>query len=285
MKAMARAMMTLATASVLAGACGTNAPTYFPGSSTLEVDGSGTEVIQTLQLPFRPPTTSEEQARQKLSGELGYEVPWLREDRVHVEIRFTITGLPDADRDNDKDPTNDKGSFSLNVDGASEFVRYDAAAVAAAFEAADLDVPAIHGLYQVLPPVDGRRLGAGDVYQNTVREDDLREMALDLDAMGRWMAPNFPAVLLYRSEKDPNDLHAEYQLLPPDPANSGAPTSTTKVIRPALWELTLRFNANHAMRCEFLVRVRDDEGRLWEDGQNLFMPAPTTYAPALETAP
>jgi hypothetical protein len=265
-----KAMLTLtgASAFIFMGACGTNSPAYYPGATTLDLDGSGTEVKETLQIPFRVPTAAEEQARQKLSGEVGYEVPWLREDRVHVELRFTITNL-------DTDP----GSFALNIDGASEFARYDSDAVAAAFVAADMDAPAIHGVYQVLPPVNGQ-LAPGEVYQNAVREDDFREMALDLDALGRWMAPNFPAVLLYRSETDPTDKHGEYQGLPTDP-KTGAPTSIAKLIRPALWEVTPRFNSNRKMRCEFLVRVRDDDGRLWEDGENQFLPTPPTYAPMI----
>jgi hypothetical protein len=282
MNSTSKALFALAAASASAfifmGACGTNEPAYYPGATVLEVDGSGTEAKETLQVSFRTPTASEEQARQKLSGEVGYEVPWLRADRVHVELRFTITNM-----DKDTDERKGSGSFSLNIDGASEFARYDSDAVAAAFEAADMDAPAIHGVYQVLPPVNGQ-LGPGEVYQSAVREDDFREMALDLDALGRWMAPNFPAVLLYRSETDPIDKHAEYQTLPADP-KTGAPTAVTKFIRPALWEVTPRFNSNRAMRCEFLVRVRDDDGRLWEDGQNLFMPAPPTYAPTIAAEP
>jgi len=245
-----------AALAVAAAACTAHEPTYFPGAAALEVDGQGTEAKQTLQLAFRPPTQSEESERQKLTSQLGYEVPWLREDRVHVEMLFTITNLGDRE-----------ASFALNIDGASEFVRYDEDAVAAAFEAEDEDAPIAHGLHQVPPPVNGQLLAPGEVYRGTVREDDFREMALDLDAMGRWMAPNFPAVLLYRSETDPADARGEYTTTPPN------------LIRPALWEVTPRFNSSQAMRCEFLVRVRDDDRRLWEDGETQFMPSPTTYAP------
>jgi hypothetical protein len=81
------------------------------------------------------------------------------------------------------------------------------------------------------------------------------------------MAPNFPAVLLYRSETDRGDSKGEYATTPPD------------LIRPALWEVTPRFNSSQAMRCEFLVRVRDEDQRLWEDGETQLMPSPATYAP------
>ena len=246
----------LALASLLGAGCGAGTPTYFPGQAPLEVAGDGTEAKQTLTLVFRTPTSSEESDRQKLTAALGYEVPWLREDRLHVELLFTVTNLGDR-----------AASFSLNIDGASEFARYDEDAVAAAFVAEMQDAPAGHGLYQAPPPVNGQLLAPGEVYTSTVREDDFREMALDLDALGRWMAPNFPAVLLYRSETDPNDLKGEYQMTP------------TGLIRPALWEITPRFNSTVAMRCELVVRVRDDDQRLWENGETPFMPNPTTYAP------
>jgi hypothetical protein len=53
------------------------------------------------------------------------------------------------------------------------------------------------------------------------------------------------------------------------------------LIRPALWEITPRFNANQHMTCQFLVRVRDDDQRLWEDGASDFAPNPTAFAPAV----
>lgn len=240
----------------------TNDPSYFPGPASLEVDGQGMEAKQTLPLFFRTPSASEETARQNLSSQVGYDVPWLREDRVHIELRYTITApITNAT----------EASFLLNVDGASEFVRFDEDAVAAAFVAADMDAPSPRGLFQVRPPAQA--LAPGQVLQGVILEDDFREMELDLDAMGRWMAPNFPAVLLYRSDASGAQTAAtnavEYATTPPG------------LIRPALWEITPRFNSTQPMRCDFLVRVRDDDGRLWENGDAQFMPAPTTYTPTI----
>jgi len=249
----------MAVAFVLGAGC-MNDPAYFPGPASLEVDGQGTEAKQTLQLVFRTPAASEETARENLSAQLGYEVPWLREDRVHLELLYTVTNLGDTE-----------ASFLLNVDGASEFVRFDEDAVAAAFVAANMKAPSPRGLFQVRPPAQA--LAPGQILQGTILEDDFREMELDLDAMGRWMAPNFPAVLLYRSDANgaqtvtTNAL--EYATTPPN------------LIRPALWEITPRFNSTQPMRCDFLVRVRDDDGRLWENGDAQFMPTPTTYTPAI----
>jgi len=248
-----------AVACALVAGC-MNDPSYFPGPASLEVDGKGMEAKQTLSLFFRTPSASEQSSLDNLSSQRGYPVPWLREDRVHIELRYTITNLDDTE-----------ASFLLNVDGASEFARYDEDAVAAAFVAADMDAPSPRGLFQVRPPAQA--LAPQQVLQGAILEDDFREMELDLDAMGRWMAPNFPAVLLYRSDAGGAQTAAtnavEYATTPPD------------LIRPALWEITPRFNSTQHMRCDFLVRVRDDEGRLWENGDAQFMPAPTTYTPTI----
>jgi hypothetical protein len=236
------------------GGCGINEPTYFPGT-ILQVDGTGTGAKGTVPLRFRAPNDAERMELQTLTDQLGYDVPSLREDRVHVEVRYTIRNLGDRE-----------GMFSLFVDGASEFTRFDFDAVGAAFMTANEDAPLL-GLIQISnPPI----LGPGQVYQGTVREDDFREASLDLHAMGKFMAP-FVQVLINRSEV--NDIGLE--MTPPrmDPPREW--------ILPALWEITLRFNADQPMSCQFLVRVRDDAHRLWEDGDTDFAPAPDTFTPTI----
>ena len=243
-------------------ACNANDPVYYtcddnprctPTMSGLEVDGMGTEAKQTIQLKFRTPTAAEEKQRQNDSATLMYEVPWLREDRVHIELRYSVTNYGDSE-----------GTFSLNLDGASEFYRYDEEAVAAAFTAANEKPPEIGGLMTVIK----QTLSPGEVYQGTVREDDFSEASLDLEAMGRFMG-NFLALLINRSDMSPLGL----EMVPP------------KLIRPALWEITPRFNADQHMGCQFLVRVRDDDRRLWEDGDPELMPNPETYMPVVMMMP
>jgi len=249
-----------ASAVTVAG-CHANDPVYVPSTTVLETDGSGTEAKVTLPLRFRTPAQSESTERQNLTNKLGYEVPWLREDRVHVEIRYTVKNLG-----------NETGQFTLDVDGASEFARFDYEAVAAAFEAADEDAPPL-GLIQTsnLP-----LLAPGEVYQGTIREDDFHEGALDLDGMGRFMSP-FVSLLLNRSEVNPIGL----ELTPSAPASDLKPTPPVQWILPALWEVTPRFNATQPMSCTFLVRIRDDDGRLWENGDDEFMPEPVTFTPVV----
>jgi hypothetical protein len=79
------------------------------------------------------------------------------------------------------------------------------------------------------------------------------------------------AVLLNRSEVTPVGL----EMAPPfqDPAREW--------ILPALWEVTVRFSADQPMACQFIVRIRDDGGRLWEDGDGEFSTTPATFTPVL----
>jgi hypothetical protein len=253
----ARAATVAAVATL--GGCHSNDPVYFPGTTILETDGSGTEAKVTMPLRFRQPSQSESASRADLSSRLGYEVPWLREDRVHVEIRYTVRNLGDRD-----------GQFSLLVDGASEYARFDFEAVAAAFEAADEEAPPL-GLIQIInPPI----LAPGEVHQGIIREDDFREGAIDLDGMGRFMAP-FVALLINRSEVNPIGL----ELTPSAPPSDLKPAAPVQWVLPALWEITPRFTSDQPMTCEFLVRVRDDDGRLWENGNDEFLPEPVTFTP------
>jgi hypothetical protein len=243
------------------GGCSINDPAYVPAPAVLEVDGPGSGAMAgaggagsfgtkgTVALRLRASTGDEEKARQAATTRLGYEVPQLREDRFHVEVRYTVSNLGDKD-----------GKFFVHVDGANEFTRYDEEAVATAFTAANED-PQFFGLLEPVPQI----LGPGEIFQGIVREDDFHEAALDLDALGRFMAP-FLAVILNRSEVDPIGL----EMVP------------VNLIRPAFWELTVEFTATQHMTCQFLVRVRDDDHRLlWDDGAAEFVPNPTTFTPVI----
>jgi hypothetical protein len=109
-----------------------------------------------------------------------------------------------------------------------------------------------------------RSLGPGQTYQGTLREDDFIEGELDLDAMGRWMAP-FAAVLINRSDVNPIGL----EMVPPT------------VVIPAMQEIDVTLIAEKHMSCQFMVRVRsDDDQLLAESGDaNLFVPTPVLYVP------
>ena len=243
-------------------ACNDNNPTYFSGGAALQVDGTGTAAVANppFQLAFRAPTNDEENQRRALGDKLGYEVPSLREDRIHIEMKYTVTNLGDR-----------AGTFSLRLDGADEFTRYDEDDVALAFTAANQDAVSF-GLIQPTP----QTVAPGQSYQGTLREDDFHEASLDLDAMGRWMG-SFGSLLINRSEVNPVGL----ELVNPSPPAPADASGWQHLVRPALWELTPRFNADQPMTFEFLVRVRDDDGRLWKSGEAQFMPDPTVYMPVV----
>ncbi len=106
-------------------------------------------------------------------------------------------------------------------------------------------------------------LGAGQTVSGTVREDDFNEAELDLDALGRWMAP-FNAVLINNSQVNPIGL----SMVPPN------------VVIPALIEIDVSFTADAAMSCKYDIRVRDDNDQLLHDSADtLFSPTPTLFVP------
>ena len=105
---------------------------------------------------------------------------------------------------------------------------------------------------------------AGQTLSGTVREDDFNEAELDLDAIGRWMAP-FNAVLINNSQVNPIGL----SMVPPN------------VVIPALIEVDVNFSADGAMmKCVYDIRVRDDNDQLLHDSTDtLFSPTPTLFVP------
>ena len=238
----------------LAGGCqGLNEPIYIAAPAALDVmgtdmTGAPNRVKGSVVLRFREPNGTEQAQLDSDTQRLGFTVPWLKRDRIHLELLYTVSNMDTVD-----------GTFTIAVDGASELIKYDETTIAAAFMAANLKTAP---LALMAPPP--RTLGAGQTYQGTLREDDFIEGELDLDAMGRWMA-SFAAVLINRSDVNPIGL----DMVPP-----------TAVI-PAMQEIDVTLIAEKHMSCQFMVRVRsDDDQLLAESGDaNLFVPTPVLYVP------
>lgn len=256
MRPLLPALMVVAAAATTGACQALNTPVYFAPPEILLVGGQDengmdrpNEKMGSVVLRFRQPNDKEQAERQASSDALGYEVPWLQRNRLHMEILYTIKNL-----------SPDMGTYSVRVYGASEFTRYDEATIAAAFEAANED-PVFFPLMQGGPAM----LAPGEIKQGIIREDDFSEAALDLDAMGRWMAP-FAAVLINRSEVNPVGM----EMVPPG------------LVVPALFQVDLTLAADKAMSCEFLVRVRDDDDRLYHrTSDSLFQPEPALFMPTL----
>ena len=76
-------------------------------------------------------------------------------------------------------------------------------------------------------------------------------------------APPFPAVLINRRDVDPT-------------GTSGVPAD---VVTPAFVEVDVTLAADKHMRCEWTLRVRDDDDRLWHvEGDPHFQSLPTPCA-------
>lgn len=229
-----------------------NTPIYFNGPATLELTGQEDppRVMNTVTLRFRQPSDAEQKDLNALKDQLGFEVPWVSRDKVHLELLYTVKNL-------DTMP----GTFKVMVDGTNQYTKYDENVVAAALAQGDADEMVYLPLINLTP----QPLEPGAVYQGTVREDDFNEGEADLDAMGRWMAP-FASVLINRSEVNPIGM----EMVPPN------------VVTPALMEVDVTFTADRHMTCEWMLRVRDDDDRLLHvEGDHRFSPSPTLFTPML----
>jgi hypothetical protein len=244
----------LALAGTMALACSEmNAPLYFAGD-TIESMGND-EVFPTtgLKLRFRAPTEPERMKLDMQRAALGYdmEIPWVSRDKVHIEITYRVTNISDG-----------PGSFAIIVDGASEYTQYDTQAVSEALGGDDpIILPLITTVAYTLEP--------NATYSGIVREDDFAEGELDLDALGRWndadaASPTFAGVLINRSDVNPIGMNLV-------PAN---------LVVPAMVQIDVRLRSTVAMRCEYYIRVRDDDDRLWHnDADDVYGTSPTLFQP------
>lgn len=254
-RALVRALPLLAP---LALGCGMNTPIYFSSdtvtpllevSGTPDAMGNAPRVENGMSLRFRDPSKTEQQALDMQTAALGFDVPWIQRDHVHIEMTYQVVNEGTTD-----------GVWQIGIDGANEYTKYDENIVAMTLGMGNNDPPQ----YIPLIPVTPQMLGAGQTFTGTVREDDFNEAELDLDAIGRWMAP-FNAVLINNSQVNPIGLSMV-------PAN---------VVIPALIEVDVSFSATGAkMKCTYDLRVRDDNDQLLHDSVNtLFSPAPTLFVP------
>ena len=237
-----------------------NAPIYFNSPTPIlavtgvpDANNQPPRVENGMTLRFRNPTKQEQQSLDAQTATLGFMVPWIQRAHVHIELTFEITNTDSKD-----------GTFFIGIDGGNEYTKYDENVVAAALGAGNNNAPN----YIPLVPVTPQIVPAGTTISGTVREDDFNEGELDLDAIGRWMAP-FNAVLINDSQVNPIGLEMV-------PAN---------VVLPALTEIDVNFSADAMMTCNYAVRVRDDDDQLLHDsGDTLFSPTPTLFQPPAMTA-
>jgi len=233
--------------------CSINTPTYFPGAP---LDVNGAPATGTVDLTFRAPTAKEAAVLADEQQRLGLTmpVPWLQRADLALEVAYTLHNL---------DPK--PGVAQIAVDGANEFTNYDVAAIISFLNMSipnAQDRPVVLPLIQAVPVM----VGAHETVQGLVREDDFAEAELDLDALGRFGA-NAAAVLINRSEVNPAGL----EMMP-----------KAEVV-PAMWRVAVTVSADTHMTCDFVVRVRDGVGQLWDGSGAQFAPTPADYQPMLPT--
>jgi hypothetical protein len=246
-----------------------NTPIYFASPVTPALAVTGAPVMgqpprmeNGLTLRFRNPTAAEQKSLDAQTAALGFDVPWIERAHVHIELLYSCTYIPLPGQGPDNDP-NDIPQFSLGIDGANQYTKYDENIVAMTLQQGNNDPPS----YIPLIPVTPQTIAQNQTVSGTVREDDFAEAEIDLDAIGRWMAP-FNAVLINNSQVNPIGL----SMVPPN------------VVIPALIEIDVNLTANRNVSCSYDVRVRDDDDQLLHNaGDTLFAPSPTLFAPPAMT--
>src|SRR4051812_23150487 len=165
---------------VLLAACEANNPSYFGPTVPLEYGKEGAmemgPATAAVALDFRAPSGSEQQSLTDQTRTSGHQVPWLRADHEALELIYTITNLSDK-----------RGTALIELDGASELVSYDTSAMRAAVALLPRQQQEDVTVLPLMAPTP-IIVDAGQSVSGTLGEDDFAEAALDLDAIGRWMA-------------------------------------------------------------------------------------------------
>jgi len=249
-----------------------NAPLYFQGD-TVEAQGDDDPLPTSgLTLRFRRPTMQEQTQLDTERDAKGYDmdIPWISRDKVHVEVSYKVTNLE----------TDKPGTFTVIVDGASEYTKYDTEVVSAALMQAPNDPKVFLPLIATVP----QTLDPGKSFSSIVREDDFAEGEIDMDALGRWndpdtASPTFAGVLINRSEVPPYIGMG----MVPDYTKVGGTIMHDhpgRLVVPAMYEVDVRLKTDAHMQIEYFVRVRDDDDRLLHnDADRLYEPSPTLFQP------
>jgi hypothetical protein len=262
-------LLALAAAVAPALACSEiNTPIYFQGETFQSTGGGPDEPMATtgLSLRFRAPKEAELRHLQEERDARGYDqdIPWISRDVVHVEVSYKVSYVCPLPGEDPGECANrpPEATYTVIVDGANEYTKYDTQATT---DALGGDDPIVLPLIPTIP----RTLTLGTSFSGIVREDDFAEGELDLDALGRWndpdpASPTFAGVLINRSEVNPVGLN----LVPKN------------LVVPAMFEINVRVQSTAPMLVEYYVRVRDDDNRLWHnDLDDVYEPAPALYQP------
>lgn len=215
---------------VAVAACGTD-PQYLPGPTAVEVAAdpmAATAATAIVTLPIIPESDADRTAREARATALGIELAYVRVGDLEVSIEWTLKNLSDTE-----------AVAKVKVDGGNQFFYYYPLAFVID-PREDPTPPSLAGGIPVRVPGQGTVSGV-------IREDALREAAIDLEAITRGEVNPF-AALLTVNEDDPTIPVAGVDV--PQDAASG-------LVR---FDITLE--APQHMILEYVVRVRDQRGLL-----------------------
>ncbi|MBK9031715.1 MAG: hypothetical protein IPL61_10390 [Myxococcales bacterium] len=244
---------TSLVAALAASACASD-PQYIPGPAAIEVGVDtgdptmppSTVATASVTLPIKPETMPAMLERQARETELGIELAYVRLGDLDVSIEWTVKNLAMAE-----------AGVKVKIDGGNQFFYY-----------VPLNFVIDPDEDETPPSLAGgipMRVPAGGTLSGVVREDQLREASLDLEAISRGMVNPF-AAMFNINEDDPTVLVA------------GVPVPQDAVSQMIRYDISVE--ADQHVVLEYTLRVRDQRGILHE--QLLAAPATdiVTFTPA-----
>jgi hypothetical protein len=229
-----------------AALAGCNDPTYLGEGRQLKTgDAAGggiTTDTDTFTIPIRPPKDSEQKKLddEQASKMLPMPVPWIGVRDMPVEIEYTVRNL-------DGQPAH----VFFRVIGGSEFGTYDPANFGNPNDPNAVVPPPLLGA----TPIDLQPAGAaGDSVQLAFREDDLAEAGVDVEAIVRYPGPSDPTIPFKVLTARSDTTTIGFDQIPPND------------VTPQVMILTFTLTADAHVTADYVVRVRDLNGRLAPPG-------------------
>jgi hypothetical protein len=246
------------------GACADDPVYVEPTPLSVESDPALEEgmlpAMSSVRVPIRLEDEQERLGREALAEELGLsgdQVPSARRDDTDLQIEWTVTNLEE-----------EEGIARLHVLAANEYGRYDPMQFVEDPLEESPPPPLLGGEPMIVPPLG--------VVTGVFREDELRDAAQDMDAIGRAaITPEFALLTRW----------------PTHEVTGGAEPLVTIPSRAVslILQLDAGLFANRRMRLEIVLRVRDRGGRLVDfdtptgdlvaPSDAVFVPAPVVETP------
>lgn len=230
---------SLALSLAVVGAC-TDDPQYVQPTQALEANppgGMGGAVFGEVDIPVRLEREDELMDRQALEAEIGAPVPFVTIDDVSVSVEWTIKNLSDQ-----------AGTARVILNGGNEtwfYIPSNFQLVAADGEVEEEAPPALQGDIPMI-------IEAGETLSGVFREDQVRELAIDIELITRNMYnPVAAALEINEDTKEMVDMA------------TGATVPLSAFGAPI--RVIMEFESNQHMVLEYTVRVRDHRGVLHED--------------------